>query len=95
MTGEQWLLFLTVYLVLSAAVAWFASTKGHRPGGWLLMALVLTPVVAFVIAVLSGPAQAREAMVCSRCRKPQSPYWTTKCNHCGALYSEHAPVAKT
>jgi hypothetical protein len=33
--------------------------------------------------------------LCSNCGRPQSPYWTYKCNHCGASYERYPPKVES
>lgn len=39
--------------------------------------------------------QAPTGHQCGRCGKPLSPVWHGKCLHCGAKYTEYAPVPRT
>jgi len=36
---------------------------------------------------------ARPDRYCTRCGKFQSPAWTTRCEHCGALYAQYPPAS--
>jgi hypothetical protein len=43
------MLLFTVRLLLAALIAWRAKAYGRAPGPWFLLALFVSPVIAFVV----------------------------------------------
>jgi hypothetical protein len=47
--------YLVAWVVLSAIPAWIASTKGRSPLTWFVVALLISPLLAFIIVIVVGP----------------------------------------
>lgn len=57
-TSAEWVGFLTLWIGLAGAVAWFAESRGRDRWNWFGVSLVFSPVVGFVALVLMGPRRA-------------------------------------
>lgn len=78
-----------------AVVAWFIANTKKAPdaGTWAFWGLLLGPLGVLGAIAFAKPGGApRSGRSCGRCGKPLSPAWKDKCNHCGARFSEIAPV---
>lgn len=83
--------FFFGWVLLSVAVAVWASKKGRSAGGWLLFALLLSPLIAAVFLALADDlsAEAEEKRYshlthvrCPDCRELVRKD-ARKCKHCG------------
>lgn len=87
------------WVLLSVAVAFWASKKGRGPGRWLLLALVLSPLLAGVFLAVAddvspGAEERRYSHLthvrCPDCRELVRKD-ARKCKHCGtALVTDEA-----
>ena len=51
-----------LYMACSIAVGIFASRRRNRSGfGWFVLALIITPLFAFILCAILGPKPARIA----------------------------------
>jgi ABC-type transport system involved in cytochrome c biogenesis permease subunit len=55
--------FLLAWLGLSGAVAAIASSRGRSAGGFFVLSIVISPLIAGIIAMAMGPAGKK----CPRC----------------------------
>lgn len=75
-----------LYAILAAACGIWASSRGRSGFGWFLLALVLSPLIAFIlIAVLRDASQVEP--------KP-SPWTHVKCPDCQELVKREARKCK-
>lgn len=84
------------WLAFSLLAAWIADTKGRSGGGVFLVALILSPLIGIIVALVlerkteatSGPDQALQIR-CPECRE-----WilrgARKCKHCGSAVAPEA-----
>ena len=83
-----------LWILLSALIAAYASKKGRSGAGYFFLALFLSPLVAFLVALASKPdreaaAQKSGLKKCPRCAEyVQSE--AQVCRFCGSEF--HAPV---
>lgn len=81
------------WVALSVAVAVWAGKKGRSVGGWLLLALLLSPLIAAVFLALAEdltPAAQEKRyshlthVRCPECRELVRKD-ANKCKHCGTM----------
>lgn len=77
-----------LYVLLSALVGYYASRKGRSPVGFTLLALVVSPLIGFLLAVLfkGDPAVVESRAVASGAQK--------KCPFCAELIKPDASVCR-
>ncbi|UYN96100.1 MAG: hypothetical protein KIT25_03910 [Enhydrobacter sp.] len=88
---------IILWLVLAGVVGWAAGQKGRSGGGFFLLALLLSPLIGFLV-LIAVPARERSSdsgfIVCGACRRPfKSDKWSS-CPHCGAAREEKLPTEK-
>jgi hypothetical protein len=49
-----WVLLMTLSLPFSLLVGWLAKSYQRSPGAWFLLAVIFTPLVAFVFLLVAG-----------------------------------------
>lgn len=81
-----------IWLFFAVLVGVFASRRGRSGGGWFILACIISPLLAFLLALALGPLQASSAnsglpyethVRCPDCRELVF-YDAKVCKHCGA-----------
>jgi hypothetical protein len=77
--------FLVVWLVAAAAVGFYAMSKNRTAFGWFVVAVVISPLIAWVILLVLQPV-----------KKETGPYaWDLRaCPHCAEKILRQAKVCK-
>jgi len=101
-TPEQWekIQRSAASIGVEAAAYWFAGGNGSDDAPIADADGLRTKIYGYLnsrhvlwIIGTSSKAGASE-LGCGRCGKRISPYWHSKCNHCGALFTEFLPTPK-
>ena len=54
MHWDIWVMFVIVCLPLSLLIGWMAKSYQRSSGAWFLLAVIFTPLVAFVFLLVAG-----------------------------------------
>jgi Uncharacterised protein family UPF0547 len=81
-----------IWLVLSYTVMVYAGSKGRSRGGFFLLSLFLTPLVAFVLLAV-GPSnpQRQGLLMCPQCAEWLK-HEALRCRFCGFDFTAPAPL---
>jgi hypothetical protein len=92
MTPEEIWGLVVIWGVLSALVAWVASSRGHSAVQWFFISFLLSPALGFILAILTKPKTPQQMRApCPVCAE-MIVYGASKCRFCG---SELAPPRPT
>lgn len=78
---------VVIWLVLAVACGWWAAKRGRSWGAWLVMALLVSPIVAGMVLMVLPARAGAEAEALSqaeRCRQcdPRGERAAGECTHC-------------
>jgi hypothetical protein len=82
-------MFIIGWFVFSIAVGYFATSKGRDPGRWFVIALIISPLIAGILLLISQDISEQEALKdgqlkkCPHCAENVKKE-AIKCKHCGA-----------
>jgi hypothetical protein len=90
-TNRELPMILFTWLTFAIAVAVWASKKGRNPFGWVVLAVIISPLIAGVFLALaddkSAPAVEKRHMHLTHVRCPDCRELirkdASKCKHCG------------
>ena len=99
---------MLIWLFFALLVGMFASKRGRSGAGWMVLAAIISPLLAWLLLLVLAdlkaqpPAQANGETVspethvrCPDCRELVR-FDARKCRHCGAaLQPQQAPVQRT
>jgi len=91
------LFYATVIILLFWGVREAARSRGRDPDSFTLIALLITPFIAYVILVIMGPnKEVLEEQRGERVRCPACAEWVqsraVKCRYCGSELTPSRPV---
>jgi uncharacterized membrane protein YhdT len=83
------LIFLITWVIFALVIGSFASSKGRDSGRWFVISILLSPIIAGLLVLISKDISEQEALrdgllkKCLYCAEPVKKE-ATKCKHCGA-----------
>lgn len=89
-----------VYIILVILVAAWAGQWGRSAGGFGLLALVISPLLAAIVLLIMGRGEVGPSLseyptlTCSNCGKVVSPVWKRRCEHCKMSFDLAPPIGR-
>ena len=83
-----------LWVILAFACASLANRRGRSYGGWLLISLLLSPLVGFILLLVSSDLSEQTGLKvgthkkCYQCAEIVKKE-AIKCKHCGAAFHDN------